>query len=88
MDADGNLHCNIVSPGVFEKDADFQRFIDNCIFEAVGRRHGSISAEHGLGQYKNKYLPLIKEAPVYGVMGAIKQLFDPHGIMNPGKYLA
>ena len=87
-DVDGNLHCNIVSPGVFEKDPDFQPFIDACIFDAVVRRHGSISAEHGLGQYKNKYLPKIKEAPVLGAMVAIKQQFDPHGIMNPGKYFA
>ncbi len=88
ISTDGNLHCNVVTPGVYEKDPNFQEFVDGCVFEAVKKRHGSISAEHGLGQYKNKYMPHIKEAPVLGTMLAIKHLLDPHGIMNPGKYFA
>jgi FAD/FMN-containing dehydrogenase len=51
------------------------------------KRNGSISAEHGLGQYKNKYMPQIKDSATLAAMKATKNLFDPYGIMNPGKYL-
>jgi len=84
---DGNLHCNIVSPGIFERDAELSKLIDEGILEEVMKRNGSISAEHGLGQYKHKYLPRIKDQPTLQTMYGIKNLFDPHRIMNPGKYL-
>jgi FAD/FMN-containing dehydrogenase len=51
------------------------------------KRSGSISAEHGLGQNKHKYLPRIKDQSTLKTMYGIKNLFDPHQIMNPGKYL-
>ncbi len=84
---DGNLHCNIVSPGVFERDAELTKLVDEGIVQEVTKRNGSISAEHGLGQYKHKYMPRIKDKPTLETMYSIKNLFDPHGIMNPGKYL-
>jgi FAD/FMN-containing dehydrogenase len=46
---------------------------------------GSISAEHGIGIQKAQYLPLFKSSTEYKLMKSIKQLFDPKGIMNPGK---
>ena len=84
---DGNLHCNIVCPGVFERDAELSKLIDESILKEVMKRNGSISAEHGLGQYKHKYLPQIKDQHTLKTMYNIKNLFDPHQIMNPGKYL-
>ena len=84
---DGNLHCNIVSKGNFEKDAELTEFVDESIMDAVVSRNGSISAEHGLGQYKNKHLPRIKDAATLEIMKQMKNLFDPNGILNPGKYL-
>jgi len=84
---DGNLHCNIVSPGVFQRDAELTKLVDEGIVQEVTKRNGSISAEHGLGQYKHKYMPRIKDKPTLETMYSIKNLFDPHGIMNPGKYL-
>lgn len=84
---DGNLHCNIVSPNSFERENDLLEYIDEGIFEEVAKRNGSISAEHGLGQYKNKYMSRIKNTSTLQTMHNIKKLFDPHGIMNPGKYL-
>ena len=84
---DGNLHCNIVSLGVFGRDAELTELIDEGIVQEVTKRNGSISAEHGLGQYKHKYMPRIKDHPTLETMYSIKDLFDPNGIMNPGKYL-
>ena len=57
------------------------------IFESVLKRGGSISAEHGLGQQKNKYLTMVHDEGKLESMRAIKQLFDPNGILNPFKFL-
>lgn len=83
---DGNLHFNVVVPGNYEKDENLLATIEPFIFESVIRRGGSISAEHGLGQCKNQYLEL-RDEPILSTMKAIKDMFDPNGIMNPGKYL-
>ncbi len=49
---------------------------------AVG---GSISAEHGIGQLKLAEFARVGGAARLGALRAIKQAFDPFGIMNPGK---
>ena len=84
---DGNLHLNVVVPGVFERDNDLYQRIENVVVDGIIQRSGSISAEHGLGQYKNKHMTRIKDPATLATMGAVKDLFDPNGIMNPGKYL-
>lgn len=84
---DGNLHFNVVTPGNFEKDDAVLQRLEPALFEAVIRRGGSISAEHGLGQSKNKYLDRIHDPAKLETMRSVKQLFDPHGILNPHKYL-
>jgi len=85
--ADGNAHINVVTPGRFEKDHSLAKDIETIVYDTVLKRSGSISAEHGLGQSKNEALGRIKEKNVLDVMVQIKALFDPHGIMNPGKFL-
>mmetsp|Transcript_13325 Transcript_13325/g.28913 ORF Transcript_13325/g.28913 Transcript_13325/m.28913 type:complete len:600 (-) Transcript_13325:279-2078(-) len=85
--ADGNAHINIVTPGRYEKDDALAKRIETMVYDSVLKRRGSISAEHGLGQSKNEYLGQIKEGSVIYVMSQMKMVFDPHGIMNPGKYL-
>jgi len=84
---DGNLHCNIVCQGKFERDPELLMYIERSVLEGVMTRNGSISAEHGLGQYKNKHMTKIKDAATLQAMWSVKKLFDPHLIMNPGKYL-
>lgn len=49
--------------------------------------NGSISAEHGLGQMKGKYIGYSKSPDMVLWMKKIKQIFDPKGIMNPYKLL-
>ena len=48
---------------------------------------GSISAEHGIGLMKAHALPYSKDAISIAWMKKLKELFDPRGIMNPGKVL-
>ena len=84
---DGNLHLNIVVPGQRDKDPELYEQLEELVFAAILKRKGSISAEHGLGQYKNKHLTRIKDPATLQAMRRLKTLFDPHGIMNPGKYL-
>ena len=84
---DGNLHFNVTTPGEFESIPEVLETLEPYIFESVIRRGGSISAEHGLGQTKHKYLPIVHDTATLLLMRSIKQLLDPHGIMNPGKYL-
>ena len=85
---DGNLHLNVATPGIFEEDKELTNIIEPYLFESVVRRKGSISAEHGLGRCKNEYLGrLAKNEAALARMKMIKNMFDPNGILNPGKYL-
>ena len=86
---DGNLHYNVSPP----EGGDHQAFLANTeaanriVHDSVARFGGSISAEHGLGQYKNGELRRYKSPLELGLMRAVKQAIDPLGIMNPGKVL-
>lgn len=84
---DGNLHCNVVCRDDFEANPSLKERIDNNVFDGVQKRGGSISAEHGLGQQKRKYIPKIHQPETLSKMYDIKYIFDPNGILNPGKYL-
>jgi (R)-2-hydroxyglutarate---pyruvate transhydrogenase len=53
----------------------------------VRDRKGSVSAEHGVGLQKTKYLSYSKSPEMIKAMRAIKTAFDPKGIMNPYKVL-
>jgi len=48
---------------------------------------GSISAEHGVGIAKNKYLKYSRNPEEIEMMRRIKEVFDPKGILNPYKVL-
>ena len=86
---DGNLHLNCSVPGY--KDKDFQErindLIDPFVMAFVRDHKGSVSAEHGVGLQKGKYLNYSKSDEMIGIMRQIKGVFDPNGIMNPYKLL-
>lgn len=84
--ADGNAHINVVS-GQLENNAAGAEIIENIVYAAVMKRKGSISAEHGIGQSKRKYMSQVKDGTALELMSQMKTLFDPHFILNPGKYL-
>ena len=87
---DGNLHLNILKPDDMSKDDFFASCakVNKWVFEIVERYNGSISAEHGVGMTKRDYLGYSRSAHEIACMKAIKAVFDPNGIMNPGKIFA
>lgn len=84
---DGNLHLNILKPENLSKDEFFAKCatVNTWVFETVQKYNGSISAEHGVGMTKRDYLEYSRSPEEIAVMKAIKAVFDPNGIMNPGK---
>ncbi|KFX70702.1 FAD-linked oxidase [Pseudomonas taeanensis MS-3] len=84
---DGNLHLNILKPEELSKDEFFAKCatVNKWVFEIVQKYNGSISAEHGVGMTKRDYLAYSRSEAEIGYMKAIKAVFDPNGIMNPGK---
>ncbi len=84
---DGNLHINILKPADWEPTM----FAAQCgtvsahLFEMLKHYGGSISAEHGVGLTKKPYLHYTRDETEIAYLRAIKQAFDPNGIMNPGK---
>jgi FAD/FMN-containing dehydrogenase len=59
--------------------------VNDKIFAVVKKYGGSISAEHGVGLSKKPYLSYSRSETEIGLMKAIKVVFDPNSIMNPGK---
>lgn len=84
---DGNLHVNVMKPDAMEKGAflDAVHEADRAMFELVQRHHGSISAEHGIGLLKKEWLGYTRSQTEIALMRQLKAVFDPKGILNPGK---
>ena len=82
---DGNLHPTFSVPtfepaGIAALNAALDESIDKAL--ELG---GTITGEHGIGQYKLRWLPLEQAAQVLELQRSIKAVFDPQGILNPGK---
>jgi FAD/FMN-containing dehydrogenase len=86
---DGNIHCNVSQPLGADKAAFLARWdeINAIVHGVVAKHHGSISAEHGIGQLKRTLLPQVKDKVAMEVMRALKHTLDPNNILNPGKVL-
>ena len=86
---DGNMHYNVTQPVEMNKQAylDQWRGMNEVVFAEVLKRHGSISAEHGIGKLKAIDMPHIKTPLELELMRGIKNLFDPKGILNLGRVL-
>jgi len=86
---DGNLHYNVQCP---EGD-DAHEFLRHeaevnlIVYDAVGARNGSISAEHGIGRLKLGEMSTRKSPVALAMMRAIKAALDPAGVLNPGRVL-
>jgi FAD/FMN-containing dehydrogenase len=79
---EGNLHVNVVGPGPEDTTVDEQ------VFRLVAASGGSISAEHGIGVAKTRWLGLTRSPEEVEVMRSIKRALDPEGLLNPGVMLA
>ena len=80
---DGNLH--IVAAGPPDRQA--KACIERCVYEPLAARHGSVSAEHGIGLDKQPWLAISRSADEIELMRRIKSALDPRGILNPGRVL-
>src|SRR5262249_13273733 len=84
---DGNLHINYVAP----KSRDSKEFqgearqIEERVFKLLSEFKGSISAEHGIGLTKKKDLHFTRTVEEVEWMRRTKKMWDPRGILNPGK---
>lgn len=84
---DGNIHLNYtatrdVAAETFHKAV---KGIEGEIFRLIAKLRGSISAEHGIGLIKKEDLKFTRTPDQIEMMRRIKKVFDPAGIMNPGK---
>ncbi|AMD02205.1 FAD-binding oxidoreductase [Halomonas chromatireducens] len=86
---DGNLHFNILPPTDMpeEEKKPHLHALEVRLFEILDDFGGSISAEHGIGRTKQAAY-LARLSPVERELAeGIKALFDPEGLMNPGRIL-
>ncbi|RQO76979.1 hydroxyacid dehydrogenase [Aquitalea sp. FJL05] len=86
---DGNLHYNIsyTRPDNAHLFAD-EDSVNAIVYDQVYRHQGTLAAEHGVGQLKGQWLQRYKDPVALQLMRSIKQVLDPHGLMNPGKWLS
>jgi len=79
---DGNIHLVMT---VGSMDEDDIHVVEEIVYQALGKRQGVISAEHGIGLEKRAYLGHSRSAGEIALMRTLKQSMDPKGILNPGK---
>ncbi len=86
---DGNLHVNILKDNL--PDEFWNNNIKTAvkeIFELTVSLGGTISGEHGIGYSQKEYLPIALSKEEINLSKKIKKVFDPNGILNPGKIFA
>lgn len=83
---DGNLHVNILKENIDEHrwENEIPKGIGE-IFELTVKLGGTLSGEHGIGITKRPYMPVAMSEVNLNLMRGIKKVFDPNGILNPGK---
>jgi FAD/FMN-containing dehydrogenase len=86
---DGNIHFNVSQPIGADKATFLAQWeaVNEVVHNVVETFHGSISAEHGIGQLKRELLKKTKDPVALDVMRTLKAALDPFGILNPGKVL-
>jgi len=83
----GLIHVRPILDLSHQEDIDKMKAIADRAFELVVGYGGSWSGEHGDGIVRSGYLERYFGASLYNAFREIKQLFDPEGLMNPGKII-
>lgn len=85
---DGNLHVNILRDDM--DDEQWNHVVKQGIreiFILVKKLNGTLSGEHGIGLVQREYMDIVFDQSHLDLMRNIKAVFDPKGIMNPGKII-
>ena len=81
--ADGNLHL-FVCP---QREGDHHDLANRCVYDPLRAYGGSVSAEHGIGMDKIRWLPHSRSPEDIALMRTLKRSLDPKDILNPGRVL-
>ncbi len=81
--ADGNLHLFVCPRAA----GDHRDVANQCVYDPLRAYQGSVSAEHGIGLDKIKWLPHSRSPADIELMRTLKRSLDPHNILNPGRVL-
>lgn len=85
---DGNLHSYALRDGLDEADwVRTLKMVMDALYEKAREMGGQVSGEHGIGRAKRTYLAQSVGEDVMMLMRGIKSVFDPKGLLNPGKVL-
>lgn len=83
---DGNLHVYCAGNGISEEEFKTKAAaVMDCAYRKCSELGGQVSGEHGIGHAKKDYLRKSVGNTAIGLMAGIKHVFDPKGILNPGK---
>lgn len=83
---DGNLHVRIKKDGILNSwQNDEMKSILTELFQFVKNLGGTITAEHGVGLIQKDFLGIVYSQKHLELLKAIKKVFDPNSILNPGK---
>ena len=86
---DGNIHINIMADR-YNRDAALREKVERALdelFAQVLAWGGVITGEHGIGLAKKRWWPDATSEPVRGLHRKLKDILDPNGILNPGKFV-
>jgi glycolate oxidase len=82
---DGNIHVNIMVDKSIKEEYEKGLSLVKKLFQETLSLGGTISGEHGVGLTKSEYIGMELSAKELQIMKAIKKVFDPGNILNPGK---
>lgn len=83
----GNLHVNLMFDPADAAQAQAAPVALRRLFEQVIALGGTLSGEHGIGLDKRDFMPMALDPVALDLMRGVKRVFDPDGILNPGKLL-
>jgi D-lactate dehydrogenase len=83
----GNLHVNVLFDPADAAENERAHAAMARVFALALSLGGTLSGEHGIGLAKRDFMPQALDAPTLDLMRAVKRVFDPDGILNPGKLL-